>query len=141
MVWEFETVLLAIGNIFLIVGTVAIAAFGFIYSFSAPWWKSLIGRMFVLVSFAQTVSGATVLLGTFFGPDYLGRPVVRIVGYGAFAVAAVLLLTVYLIERRRPDPSLPLIAGRPVFVPPLVRLWRRLRGPKPSSPTDHTLVS
>lgn len=51
-----------------------------IYGLTAPWWKTWIGRalmveaigVFVLISFSA--------LYQFFGPDYWGRDVVRIVG-------------------------------------------------------------
>lgn len=135
MTWDGDTILLAIGNALLIIGIATITMFGLLYSFSAPWWRTLIGWMFVAVSFAVTTFGITVLLGTFLGPEYPGRGVVRIIGYGCLAAAGVVLLTVYLIERRRPATPLPRMEKPPVFVPPLVRLWRRFRGTKPPTPT------
>jgi hypothetical protein len=77
------------------------------YMLRAPWWRSLIGVMFVLLS--ATIIGliSIVSLSLFLGLDYPGRFQLRAVVYALVAITMYFLAFTYETERRSPTPVLP----------------------------------
>ena len=66
-----------------------IAASGFFvigYGFSAPWWRSDTGRHFFSFGLLLFLTFALIGVSAFFGTNWFGRPVVRMVAFGAFAL-------------------------------------------------------
>lgn len=99
-----------IGTAIYIVGLLVGIVFGLHYGWSAPWWRSAVGRMFVVITLALLVAGATVvvqILVPLEQDDHL-RLALRLLGYGSFAVAMSFLLGTYLHERRQPTSPLPI---------------------------------
>ena len=77
------------------------------YMIRAPWWRSLIGVMFVLL--AATIIGLVTIvsLTLFLGAEYPGRYYLRAIVYVLVAVTMYFLAFTYETERRSPTPALP----------------------------------
>lgn len=73
------------------IGIATLAALFFVvgYGFAAPWWRSDTGRHFF--TFGALILAILLLVSasTFFGTEWTGRPIVRLVTYSA--VAAILI--------------------------------------------------
>lgn len=76
-----EELLLFIGDCMLYEVTVAQLAFMLLYSFRSPWYKNIVGIAIWLANAALFTLGLVVSLSLLFGSDYMGREVVRIIGY------------------------------------------------------------
>jgi hypothetical protein len=97
--------LIAVGTVIYMVGILLGLAFTLMYAFTAPWWRSAIGRMFIVIGSAVVMAGVTVLLSLLLGADYPGREIVRMAGFGFFSAAMGFLFFTYLHERRKPPGS------------------------------------
>lgn len=96
-----------IADIILLVSLPAVLYFTVSYGLRAPWWKSLIGIMFFSLGAALSIFDAIVLLSLFLGPDYPGRPIIRIFGYVLLTLSLYFICIVYEVERRTPNSVLP----------------------------------
>lgn len=105
-----------IGTMVYLIGILAGAAFTITYGVTAPWWRSAIGRMFMVIGCAILFAGVTVLyqiaVAQFSGVPLrayaLADLILRLSGYGLFSVAMGFLLGTYLHERRKPLSLLPI---------------------------------
>lgn len=87
------------------------------YMLRAPWWRSLIGVMFVLLS-ATIIGLVTIVsLSLFLGLDYPGRYHLRAIVYGLVAVTMYFLAITYETERRSPAPAIPFRKDRTMTDP------------------------
>lgn len=104
-----------IGTLVYVLGLLAGVLFTVHYGVTAPWWRSAVGRMFIVIGMALVVAGVTAVwqivvasLGvTPFTPRPLHELLVRLLGYGVFSVAMGFLLGTYFYERRQPFSDLP----------------------------------
>lgn len=96
-----------IADIILLTSLPAVVYFTISYGIRAKWWKTLIGIMFFSLGAALTIFDSIVLLSLFLGPDYYGRPVIRVVGYVLLSLSLYFICIVYEVERRSPTPVLP----------------------------------
>lgn len=99
---------IAFGTVIYLVGILFGLAFTVMYGVTAPWWRSAIGRMFMVIGTAIVMAGVVVLLSLILGGDYPGRELVRVLGYGIFTLAMGFLFFTYLHERRKPSSPLPI---------------------------------
>jgi hypothetical protein len=83
--------LLAAGDIVLGLALIPELTFLAIYMTTAKWWKTAIGRMFVIAQVAIV-----------FGQTYPGRDWIRLLGYSAHFAGQIVFLVTYLVERRTP---------------------------------------
>lgn len=105
-----------IGTLLYLLGILAGAAFTITYGVTAPWWRSAIGRMFMVIGCAILFAGVTVLyqiaVATAAGVPLrayaLGDLILRLSGYALFSLAMGFLLGTYLHERRKPLSLLPI---------------------------------
>lgn len=74
--------LLTIGDWLLLSSMPALALFVGFYFFASPWKKLLVGRSLMYFAASLFLISGIVLLSLFLGPDYPGRELVRIAGYG-----------------------------------------------------------
>jgi HAMP domain-containing protein len=124
--------LLDIGDWILAAGFLPAAYFALGYGFSAPWRRSLLGVMFVLVGSALALTDAVVLASLFFGADYPGRWLVRILGYSVATVASYVLAISWVIERR---------SAEPIIFPSPLRRKDYLKMPDATPGPDHAAPS
>jgi hypothetical protein len=108
---------LNVGTAIFALGLFAELLFDFDYGLTAPWYRSWIGWMFMLNGAAVASAGVAILLGRVLGPAYPARPYVTLVAYSIFAASTIVRYGVFLAERRRPSPRLPV----PYFDRPLDR--------------------
>lgn len=83
-------------SFFIYASAVPVFLFPAIYFVVAPWWESVTGRWLMLQSASLASVMALVVGATWLGPDYPGRPYLRIVVYGllfgAFCLGCVVLI-------------------------------------------------
>jgi hypothetical protein len=72
----------------------------------AQWWKTPVGRMFVISQFSLILVSVAVIMSLTFGQDYPGRDVLRIVAYSLHACAQWIVLIVYYRVRHEHDSGL-----------------------------------
>lgn len=113
---------LNIGTVIFAFGLLAEILFGFDYGLTAPWWRSWIGVMFILNTASVIFAGSAIMLGRIFGPTYPFRAEVTLVTFSLFAASSIMRYGVYLHERGKPVPALP-VPSDPVA--PVRRLTRR----------------
>jgi len=68
----------------------------FIYTFTAPWWRSAVGRALFTKGLALTLLLDIAVLYQLFGNDYPGRDAVRLTVYTLIVVGLWLQLGAYL---------------------------------------------
>lgn len=100
--------LLAIGDWTLVAGLLPATLFLVIYGGFHPWYRSLVGWLFVLLGLAIVSVDVVVLLSLFLGTEYPGRWIVRVIGYAIHSSSGWALLAIYLVERRKPLPVIPI---------------------------------
>lgn len=108
-----DQTVLAIGTVIFAVGLFAELLFGFDYGLTAPWWRSWIGVMFILNTASILFAGSAIMLGRVLGPTYPGRPVVTLTTFVLFTISSVMRYGVYLHERGKPVPALPVPSHLP----------------------------
>jgi hypothetical protein len=91
----------AVVSFFIYASSVPVFLFPAIYFVAAPWWESGTGRWLMLQSSSLASVMALVDAATFFGPDYPGRPYLRIVVYGLLFVAFCLGVVVLIANQVR----------------------------------------
>lgn len=104
-----------VGTVIYALGIIAGVVFTVHYGISAPWWRTAVGRMFMVIGLALVTAGATVLwqiiVASIGASPFTPRPahelIIRLVGYGVFTVAMAFLLGTYIHERRKPYSVLP----------------------------------
>jgi hypothetical protein len=94
--------LLAAGDIVLGLALIPELTFLAIYMTTAKWWKTAIGRMFVIAQVAIVLVSLVVLASLIFGQTYPGRDWIRLLGYSAHFAGQIVFLVTYLVERRTP---------------------------------------
>lgn len=99
-----------IGTFIYLAGIIIGLVFGIHYGTHAPWWKSAVGRMFMIVVLAVVLAGATVVLqiAVPLDNDHPARLTMRLLGYGGYTAAMAFILGTYLHERRQASSPLPL---------------------------------
>lgn len=97
--------LLAAGDIVFGAALVPAVLFLIVYTVTAPWWRSAIGRMFVIAQAAIVLVSIVVLLSLVLGTTYPGRDIVRLAGYSLHFVGQLVFLVTYLNTRRAPATS------------------------------------
>lgn len=95
-------IVLAAGDIMLGVALVPAFLFLIVYMTTAKWWRTPIGRMFVIAQGAIVLVSLVVLASLIFGTTYPGRDWVRLIGYTAHAVGQTVFVWTYLVTRRAP---------------------------------------
>lgn len=132
-------VLYDLGTLIYGIGGLAGLIFVLHYGLSAPWWKSAVGRMFIVIGAAIVFAQVTLLYQIGKGA-FIGRPlpaltvgdlVLRLIGYCLFALAMGFLLGTYLHERRKPSSLLPTrkdsMSTTPTPAPPAIWYpWQRV---------------
>lgn len=93
---------LAVGDVVLGLALAPALLFLVVYMTTAKWWKTPIGRMFVIAQGAIVLVSLVVLASLVLGADYPGRDWVRLIGYSAHAVGQTVFLATYLATRRAP---------------------------------------
>lgn len=81
--------------------TAPAAAFVVAYGMTARWWRSLMGRGLFVQAAATSLVLSLVSGATFLGPDFPGRPYVRVVVYGLITVGLWAQLITYLVTVAR----------------------------------------
>jgi len=79
---------LELGDVFLYGGFPAILVFTLFYGLRSRWWRYAEGRALLAKSASLVGITLTVILATWLGSDYTGRPIVRLVSYAFFFVAS-----------------------------------------------------
>lgn len=69
-----------------------------------PWWKDRVGTLIFMLGLALFAISVVVTLSLFLGIGYPGREIVRIVGYGMFAIATIDLVFIYELEANKAAP-------------------------------------
>lgn len=90
--------LLAIGDFIFSASALPAIAFLVYYAWpklGAHWWKTLVGRMFVLSQVSLILVSLVVILSLTLGQEYPGRAIFRIIGYSMHFIAQVAVLTTY----------------------------------------------
>lgn len=98
-------IMLAAGDVMLAVALPPALLFLFVYMTTAKWWKTPIGRMFVIAQGAIVLVSLVVLASLVFGTDYPGRDWVRFIGYTFHAIGQTVFVVTYLHTRRHPEPQ------------------------------------
>jgi len=93
---------LAAGDLVLGLALIPELTFLVIYMTTAKWWKTAIGRMFVIAQLAIVLVSVVVLLSLILGTAYAGRDWVRLIGYSAHFAGQIVFLVTYLSTRRAP---------------------------------------
>lgn len=94
-----------IGTIIYGIGDAFALTYLIVYGFTAPWWKSRIGRSFMISTAAVFLSTTAVLTQIIFGPEWELRELIRTLGYTGFAIGMATFTVTFLIERRNPLPE------------------------------------
>lgn len=94
--------LLAAGDIVLGLALAPAVLFLVVYMATAKWWKTPIGRMFVIAQGAIVLVSLVVLASLVLGTDYAGRDWVRLIGYSAHCIGQTIFVATYLSTRRAP---------------------------------------
>lgn len=111
-------VALTVGDWILFAGLPASLYFTVMYAIRSPWWQSIVGVSQFILGASLVLLQSVVMLSLILGPTYEGRWLVRIIGYGALTVALYYHAFVYEMERRSPDPVLPITPSA---------FWRKVR--------------
>ena len=101
-----DTPLLQIGDLIMLLASVGGIVFAISYATFFRWRKTAAGRALLAFVVSLDLVFLVNLLGRFFGPDYAGREVVRIVVYSAVFVSIWSLVFILWRSWRRGDPSL-----------------------------------
>lgn len=94
---------LAAGDVMLGLALAPAVVFLVVYMTTAKWYKTPIGRMFVIAQGAIVLVSVVVLASLIFGTTYPGRDWVRLVGYSAHFIGQLVFLATYLSTRRVPS--------------------------------------
>lgn len=76
-------------------------AFAVFYSFTSPWWRTLIGRALFTKAWGLALLIDISLLYKWLGDEYALRDVVRLTVYALITVGAWLQLWAFVLEKRR----------------------------------------
>lgn len=98
----------AIVGVLIGVAALPAVAFPIVYAATSQWYGSLMGRGLLAFSASLALVMMLAVTSTILGPDFLGRPVVRLVVYGLVAAAMWTILIAYVVTvvrvRRRGQP-------------------------------------
>lgn len=95
-------IMLAAGDVMLGLALVPELTFLVIYMATAKWWRTPIGRMFVIAQGSLVLVSLVVLASLIFGPAYPARDWVRLLGYSAHFLGQTVFVLTYLQTRRIP---------------------------------------
>lgn len=97
--------LLTTGDLIAFQNLVPTVLFVLYYGFLQPWRNNFVGRALMRLGLALVITNFIVVATLFLGPDYLGREIVRLAGYGYSGYASwVIFLALLRVRNHNGDP-------------------------------------
>lgn len=93
--------LYSVGNFFLYLGMAGVIVFTILYGFRSRWWRYIEGRALLAKSTTLAMISILTAATVYFGPDYWGRYVIRLVVYGLFTISSWFFVAVLVRQQHR----------------------------------------